>query len=312
MIGQITSGTARAALAMALALATSLVYAQSVINTAETFSLDDPEGWAMAHTLSAALNLGSPPVAGLAAGELGFSAELGSIPRLSRSEQRVGFGGFKFEDMNKSPVFGRGRLHVGLPLDFNLELSWTPPVEINGGKPDGIYGLALQRHLLRGRNWNAAWRLFTVQGKAQGDITCSRDVASHPPASPGNPFGCLEPSDDRIELDHEGLEFATSRLSDDGRWQPFAALAVTKIHPRVSVRARLIDSIDRSRLRTDGTLQTVTLGTLYHLSPNWSGQVAISYTPLQVRRPPDYSLRDQDYWSVRLGLRWSPGWSVFQ
>ncbi len=44
--------------------------------------------------------------------------DLGDIPRLSDAQQRVGFGGFKNEDLNKSPVFGRLRLALGLPHDW--------------------------------------------------------------------------------------------------------------------------------------------------------------------------------------------------
>ena len=261
----------------------------------------------MAHTLSASLNLGLTPQMDVTPWKLSLSAELGSIPHLSREEQRVGFGGFKLEDMNKSPVFGRGRVHLGLPYEFELEGSWTPPVEINGGKPDGVYGLAIERSVFRTSSWAVGWRLFAVRGMARGDITCSENVASSPPGSLGNPFGCVEPSDDSIKLDHEGMEFAVSRISNSGRWQPFMGYAYTRIHPRVDVRARVFESLDRSKLEMEDSLQTITVGLSYRLSQNWNWHSAFSYTPLDIRRPPDRSSESQDFWSFRLGIRWTPG-----
>lgn len=292
---------------IALLTTSSIANGQDVISTTEKFRLDSPEGWAMAHTLSASLNLGSTPLTDVQPWRLSFSAELGSIPHLSREEQRVGFGGFKSEDMNKSPVFGRGRLHLGLPREFELELSWTPPVEINGGKPDGVYGLAIERTIFSSSNWAVGWRLFALRGSAQGDITCSEDVASSPPGSPGNPFGCREPSDDTIKLDHEGMEFSVSRTSRSERWQPYLGYAHTRIHPHVDVRARVFESLDRSQLEMNDTVQTLTMGLMFRPSQNWTWHTAFSYTPLDIRRPPDYSREDQNFWSFRLGLRWSPG-----
>ncbi|MEZ5489722.1 MAG: hypothetical protein R3F50_05310 [Gammaproteobacteria bacterium] len=285
---------------------------QEVVTRAEKVSLDSPEGWAMAHTLSAALNLGAPPATDPQAWVMRFSAELGSIPHLSRAEQQVGFGGFKSEDLNKSPVFGRGRFHLGLPGEYELELSWTPPLEINGSKPDEVFGLALQKSLYRTSTLNLSVRLFALRGEAQGDITCSRDVASAPPGSAGNPFGCREPSNDSMELDHEGLEFIGSRLSHDGRWQPYFGLAYTRIHPFVNVEARVFEVLDRAELYLDDAIQSATVGTLYHWADNWTLQAAFSYTPLDIRRPPELSRRNQDFWSVRLGLHWRPGWTAFQ
>ncbi len=68
--------------------------AQHVLFDYERETFDSPEGWAMAHTVSASLNLGAGPAATLAPWDWRVSAELGSIPHLSREEQRVGFGGY--------------------------------------------------------------------------------------------------------------------------------------------------------------------------------------------------------------------------
>jgi hypothetical protein len=279
---------------------------QDILSDYEREAFDSPEGWAMAHTVSASLNLGSGPAATLAPGDWRLSAELGSIPHLSREDQRVGFGGYKLEDMNKSPVFGRGRLHVGLPAAITAELSWTPPLEINGGKPQQLFGAALERALWQGGDWTLGARLFAVRGDARGDTTCSRRVARHVPGSANNLYGCRAPSDDTLRMDHEGIELMLSRRIGDGRWQPFVALASTHMTPYVEIEALVFDSLDLSELESSGTVQTLSAGTQWQVTPQWQASLALSWTPLDVRRPPQFNSRSQDFWSVRLGLGWQP------
>lgn len=278
--------------------------AQTVVGGRDAVDLVSPEGWAMARTTAATLNLGPRPPARLEPWELSFNAELGSILHVDRADTRVGLGGAKFEDLNKSPVFGRGRFRLGMPGGFTAELSWSPPVEIDGVQPDGIYGLALERPLFAGDGWSLGARLFGQVGHAEGDITCSEELARLEPGSPDNPFGCVAPSNDDIELDHGGAELFGAVDLDGGRWQPYASLAVTRIDPEVQVNARVFQAIDRTQLVTDGTLETATLGVSFHQSPAWQWTAAFSYTPLDVRRPPDFEEQSDDFWSVRVGLTW--------
>jgi len=278
--------------------------AQDILSDYEREAFDSPEGWAMAHTVAASLNLGTGPGQTMEVGQWRVSAELGSIPHLSREDQRVGFGGFKLEDMNKSPVFGRGRLHVGLPAAITAELSWTPPLKINGGRPEHLFGLALERALWRNGSWQLGARLFAVRGDASGDTTCSRSVATRAPGSAGNPFGCRAPSVDTLRMDHDGLELALSRSLGDGRWQPFVAVASTHMKPYVEIKARVFDSLDLSELESSGTVQTLSAGTLFRATPSWQMSLAASWTPLDVRRPAQYNRRSHDFWSIRLGLAW--------
>lgn len=294
----------RAALSLALAAMAPLAGAQDILSDYEREAFDSPEGWAMAHTVSASLNLGAGPTAPLAVGDWRLSAELGSIPHLSREEQRVGFGGFKLEDMNKSPVFGRGRLHIGLPGQITAELSWTPPLEINGGRPENLVGLALERWLWQSESWTVGARVFAVRGDASGDTTCSRSVAAQTPGSAGNLYGCRAPSDDTLRMDHEGVELMASRNMAGGRWQPFVALASTHMTPYVEVKARVFDSLDLSELESSGTVQTFSVGTVFTATPAWQVSLAASWTPLDVRRPLQYDKERQDFWSIRLGLAW--------
>lgn len=295
---------AQGVLGLVMVAAIPIASAQDVLYDYEREAFDSPEGWAMAHTVAASLNLGTGPARRLAAGEWQISAEMSSIPHLSREDQRVGFGGYKLEDMNKSPVFGRGRLHIGLPAAISAELSWTPPLEINGGRPEHLFGLALERALWQGEAWSLGARVFAVRGDASGDTTCSRSVASQAIGTAGNPFGCRAPSDDTLRLDHEGVELVASRSFGDGRWQPFVGLASTRMNPYVEIKALVFDSLDLSELESSGTVQTLSAGTLFTVSPQWQVSAAVSWTPLEVRRPQQYNSRSHDFWSIRLGLAW--------
>lgn len=282
----------------------SAALGQDVLNDYEKVAFDSPEGWAMAHTLASALNLGIAPAEDMGLWQWRISAQLSSIPHLSRAEQRVGFGGFKLEDMNKSPVFGRGVFAVGLPAGFTGELSWTPPVEIDGAKPHNLFGVAIERAILKMGQWQFGGRVYALRGNGTGDTTCSKRVAGFAPGSADNPFGCIAPSDDNIRMDQEGVELMLSRRSTDGRWQPFIAFADTRMHPYVQINARVFTSIDRSELEAAGNTQTFSLGTTFQLAPTWRLSAAVAYTPLDVRRAQQRKIDEGDFWSVRISLAW--------
>lgn len=294
----------RLAAAIALLLLSVAASAQSQVGGRDTVGFDSPEGWAMARTTAATLNLGPAPPADIELWDIAVSTEIGSIPHVDTADTRVGFGGTKFEDLNKSPVFGRGRLHLGLPAGITAELAWSPPVEIDGVHPDNLYGIAIERPLYSMDRWRLGARLFGQLGRAEGDITCSEEIAAREPGSPGNPFGCVAPSNDHIELDHGGVEIFASADIRGGRWHPFASFAVTRIDPEVQVNAPVFDFIDRSQLTTEGTLRTGTAGVTWAPSRRWQATAAFSYTPLDVRRPPDFDEESDDFWSVRIGLKW--------
>ena len=99
---------------------------------AEEVELDSPEGWGMAYMSAASLNLSDSYLEQLKFGEIVISAEISTIPKLNSEQQKIGFGGFKYEDLNKSPVFGRGKLKMGFYWDTIFEFPLTPSVEIKG------------------------------------------------------------------------------------------------------------------------------------------------------------------------------------
>lgn len=280
----------------------SAVFAQAPGSGYDFEAFDSPEGWAMAHNLASALNLGSGPAEHRGVFSWKIEAELASIPHLSKAQQRVGFGGFKPEDMNKSPVFGRARVSVALPAAVTAELSWTPPLEIDGAKPESLFGLALERELVSVGPWSLGGRLHAVRGHASADVTCSRDVASQAPGSPSNLFGCSGPSVDRLRMNQQGAEVMLSRSLLDGRLQPFVAYALTHFRPFVEVEAPLFDSLHFWELQSSGSVDTLTLGARVAITPVWQSSVAFSYTPLSVIRPRMANRQHDDFWSLRVSV----------
>ena len=91
---------------------------------AEEVELDSPEGWGMAYMSAASLNLSDSYIEPLEFGEIVISAEISTIPKLNSEQQKIGFGGLKYEDLNKSPIFGRGKLKMGFYWDTIFEFSF--------------------------------------------------------------------------------------------------------------------------------------------------------------------------------------------
>ena len=272
-------------------------------STREDADFDSPEGWAMAYMTSSALNLGQMPPRSTNFGDVSFSAELASIPRLEREQQKVGFGGFKDEDLNKSPAFGRARASLGLFWELTAEVSWTPPLKINGAEPDGLWGFALSRPLVNRDNWRLGLRVYAVEGVVNADVTCSEDTTDFPPFSPDNLFGCIAPSDDVLEMDHEGAELILSLTDFPLGIEPWISVASTRMHPFVEVDALLDGGPHFSIVDSDGITETYSAGFSFSLRDSWHVNIATSYTPLDVDRPNSAGGRDS-YWNLRLGLVW--------
>jgi hypothetical protein len=287
-----------------LAIINVPVGAQTVLGTYEDVSFESPEGWAMAYMTASSLNLGQIPPRSRDFGQVSFSAELGSIPTLNENQQKVGFGGFKDEDLNKSPVFGRARGSLGLLWDWTAEVSWTPPLEIDGAKPDGLWGFALSRPLLGAGDWGLGLRLYAQEGEVRAPVTCSAEVAAQAPATEGNPFNCVAESNDRLVMDHYGAELTVSFFELPLGLQPWASLAITRMDPMVQLEAPLVGSLNNSIVNSKGSTETLSAGLVYRINDSWRFNLATSYTPLDVQRLPDNPGGQDNFWNLRLGLVW--------
>ena len=271
---------------------------------AEKVAFDSPEGWGMSYMTAASLNLSDKFPETLPLGQFNVSAEISTIPELNEKQQKIGFGGAKSEDLNKSPVFGRGKITTGFYWNSIIELSWTPPLEISGAKPDQMWGLAIAKQIYTNNAFNAALRLYQFNGKATAAVTCSEEMVMQPLYSPGNISGCIGTSQDKIDMSHEGVEILLERESSNG-FKPWFSVASTRLTPSVRINAPLEFIQEVAFVETSGRLTTLTFGLNYKLSDNWLLNLGTSYTPIDVQRP-EMTGGNDNFWNFKMGLTFSP------
>ncbi len=262
--------------------------------------IDSPEGWAMAFMTASAQNLGQMQPHSVNLGDISISAELSSIPHLNREQQKIGFGGSKDEDLNKSPAFGKLRASFGLPWNLNAEISFTPPLHINGSEPDNLWGAAISRPLVNNEKFSMGLRLFLLRGGAIASVTCNGDKTNFKSYTLQNPVGCIGKSDDKLQMDHEGAELFLS-FNNSSVVLPWISFASSNLDNSVEINAPLESGREIATIQSSGEIQTFSFGLNYDLSKNWIFTTATSYTPLDVKRPNDTSGND-NFWSVRVGL----------
>ena len=273
--------------------------------SSEEVSFSSPEGWGMSYMSAASLNLSDSFPTTLDLGELVITGEISTIPKLNREQQKIGFGGLKYEDLNKSPLFGRGKLKIGFYWDSVLELSYTPPLEIKGAKPNNLWGIALAKPIISNDSVNLGIRYYRLSGNAVADVTCSKNTVNQPLYTAGNPSGCISVSKDRIDLGHQGFEILLTRNHINEKFKPYISLASTKIDSSVKIDAQLELSREIAFVQTSGTINTLSFGLNYKISDNWQFNLGTSYTPLDVNRPSPAG-GDDDFWNLKLGFSWNP------
>ncbi len=287
---------------VSLLLLSQAAPAQTVVESNQSVAPDTPEAWAMRYFAGTTLMTSFGETADLPLWRWNVALDLGSIPRLSEAQQRVGFGGFKNEDLNKSPVVGRLRLGIGLPYAWVAELGYTPPLEINGSRPRNLLALAIGRRLLESDAFTFSMRALGQVGKVQGDITCPARLAGVTDPLQ-NPYGCRAPSQDTFTADYYGADATLGWNAGDWKWYASAGIARSRLS--VQVDALVFTSHDRSRLTSNDNLPWFTFGVRHDFSPQWSLAAELLYLPLEVRRPPSFSLDKDPLTSVRVQLRYS-------
>ena len=277
-----------------------------VFDPVQDLDFDDPEAWAMKFFTSVSLLTGLGPVDDRGVGEVTLGLELLSVPHLDREQRTVGFGGFKEEDLNRSPVWARLRGEVGLGGGWGLVVGWAPPVEVDGIEAD-LWSLALEKSLWRGDRWSLGLRAYGQAGEAQGDLTCTEGGDElFPPASPENPFGCEGPSSDSITMEYLGAELVASYDPSpaDGRTPELhAGVSVNHLDMEFQVDARTFGFLDRSLLRADGDTIALTFGATWQTGLRGRLGGEIFYSPLDVRRRPE-GVESDDLLHLRLIWRW--------
>lgn len=275
-----------------------------IFDPVQDLDFDDPEAWAMKFFTSVSLLSSLGPVDRPAAGDVDVGMELISVPHLDREQRTVGFGGFKEEDLNRSPVWARIRAKVGLGRGWGLEVGWAPPVEFDGVEAD-LWSLALEKHLWLGERWSFGLRAYGQTGEARGDLTCAEGGDElFPPGSPENPFGCEGPSSDTISMDYVGAEIVGSYDPSPGESgiELHGGVSINHLDMEFQVDARTFGFLDRSLLRADGDTVALTLGATWQTGRLGRLGGEVFYSPLDVRRSQD--VESDDLLHLRLIWRW--------
>lgn len=291
------------ALLVALAVAGG-ASAQSVLTGTEALSPERPEAWAMRWFAGALAPGGFGPAAELRPGAVEIDLEVGWLPGFSRSERRVGFNGGKIEDIDRTSVYARPRLRVGLPARLAIEADWLPPVEVGGARAD-LPSLALAGALVQRGRWRSGWRASWQNGDVEGDFTCPREVArSTDPRL--DPMGCETASRDRLVLESIGGELGLAWRPRAGRPLELAgSLLARRLDASFRVNARYDGIVDRVRLAYTGTEWGARLGATWRRA-RWRAAGELSWVPLAVERP-GRGRRDEPLLHLRLAV--SRSWS---
>jgi opacity protein-like surface antigen len=288
-------------LAGALALAPPApARAQFVVAETETLDFDRPESWGMKYYASLALltSMGAPEKR--AAGQVDLGFEGSYVPQMSDEQRRIGFNGTKLEDVNKTSFFGRIRGSVGLGRGLALELGWTPPVEMNGAKPN-ILALALSRPFELSPAWRLGVRGYGQVGTIEADITCSADEAAAGEDLQANPFQCVEPSQDESRQKVIGLELVAG-YDGGSRFKPYLGLGVNYMDLEFQVGALYARGQveDHNLQLTSGTTLSASAGVTFEAGERWRITGELFYSWLSIVRPPDTSAANEGFFNGRI------------
>jgi len=273
--------------------------AQVVVHSNENLASDRPEAWAMRYVAASTLMTAFGQTPSIAPWNWGAALDLGYIPKLSEDQQRVGLHGTKPEDLNRSLVFGRLRMLLGLPGEFVATLGYTPPINIDGVRVNDLVAVAIARRLVETENFTLSMQLFGQHGRAQGDITCPRRLAGIDDPLV-NPYGCRAPSNDHIYLNYYGAELTAAWNA--AAWHAHASIGDVRTEFAVQVDALTFGVRDRSYLISNGPMPYVTLGVGYDLDAHWNVGVELLYVSLRVQRELDGPIQNDPLKSVRAQL----------
>jgi len=280
-------------------LALAPASAQPVVHSNEHLDATRPEAWAMNYVGSATFMTSFGATPALSPWQWSVAADLANIPRLSKEQQRVGLHGIKQEDLNKSDVYGRLRISVGLPGEFVATLGWTPPLSYGGVQPLDLFAFSLGRRVFERDAFSVSMQLVGQHGRAQGDITCPATIAGDPDPQ-NNPFFCRAPSNDHFKLNYYGAEVVAAW--SQAPWHVHASLGDLRTEFAVQVDAFTLGVHDRSYLTARGQLPFATFGASYDLDHEWSLSAEVLYVPLKVQRQIDGPIDRDPLTSVRFQL----------
>ena len=175
-----------------------------------------------------------------------------------------------------------------------------PPLKINNSKPNDLWGAALSKPIFNNETIGLGLRFFILRGGVTASVTCSEDVISFVPYSPNNIVGCIGLSNDKLQMNQDGVEVSLS-FNNSSTIIPWLSFALSAIDSSVEIDAPLQHTRERRTVNSSGSIQTISFGLNYELNENLDFNLSSSYTPLDAQRPINTSGND-NFWNVKLGL----------
>ena len=274
-----------------------------VLDEVDRMDFDRPESWALKYFAAVSMMTGMGTPEPVRFGSIKLSLETGWIPSLTEDQRRVGFVGYKVEDLNRNSWIGRFRATFGLPGDFSVTLAYSPPIERHGVEAE-LINLALARPVLNSEKWRLGLRLHGQLGKIEGDFTCPENIVGLEDPD-RNPDACVEPSADRVGLDYVGLEFSATPQIWGPRWEPYLAVSGNYLDLEFQVDARYSIFLDRNLLLTDGWIYYLAAGTTRSVTEKLQITGELFYAPLDVVRSPSSGSENDGIFNARLQLSYS-------
>ncbi|MGH7533462.1 MAG: hypothetical protein ACREL4_09250 [Gemmatimonadales bacterium] len=136
------------------------------------------------------------------------------------------------ENVNLLAAIPRPRMAIGLSPALVIELSWIPPIRLNGVKAD-IFGFALARRWALAGAHHLTARLHGTFGQVDASITCTQ--AQIQPSGPPQCAGLPAPSDDRFQPNNVGVDAAVDWRLHGGGLRPYVGAGYTVELPRFRV-----------------------------------------------------------------------------
>jgi hypothetical protein len=134
------------------------------------------------------------------------------------------------ENTDLLPALARPRIGLPLPLGLAMEVSWIPPIRVNGVKAN-LIGLALGKSFALADGLAAAIRAHATLGSVRGPVTCDRNAIADPTSE------CFQGtvSDDRYSPNIVGLDLSVGWTMAGGRLRPYVGSGYSRLAPRFQV-----------------------------------------------------------------------------
>jgi hypothetical protein len=200
-------------------------------------SSESNEGKLLAfYTAPIAFSMATAPTV-MRAGAIRFGAEGEYVPKPDPELEQTGVCFTqKSEQTSLSPVFGRPRVTVGIPLGFSVELAYLPPVTIARATPNLFsFAVAQTTHFSFGpaTGTTVMVRGHGTFGSVKGAITCPENSLQQ--TSPTAPCYGTEPSDDTFHPDMFGGEIAAGITPGSRAIAFYAGVGANRIDPHFQV-----------------------------------------------------------------------------